>query len=479
MKDLRFASHNSHWDKPELFSELDPSLRGLRSLPLVYRYPLLDRLPERPGIYSITGGRQIGKTTVMKQWMQDLLRRGIGSQQIAYLTGELIDDHHSLVRLIQDFIGDADSSRTVYLLVDEITYVRDWDKAVKYLADAGALDSVVLVLTGSDSTIIREARARFPGRRGGAGVMDFHLFPLSFHEFFSLREKLHTTPDGTGAEHRNQADGEIRSDIPDDGTQCSAGQAARLLAAFEQYLIHGGYLTAINDMARGGTILKSTLSTYADWIRGDMMKRGKQEHYLREILEGVVRRYGTQITWNNLAHDLSIDHPATVADYLSLLSAMDAVFVQPALMEHRMAAAPKKARKVMFCDPFIFHAVRSWMRPEEDPYASQILPCLADPEWCGRLVEACVTTHVRRFFPTYYIKAEGEVDVAWVENGKIRPVEVKWTGQLRPKKLAQIRKYGNGAVWARQVAQDGMADIKTEFLPLALFRLGPSPVTAA
>jgi len=28
-----------------------------------------------------------------------------------------------------------------------------------------------------------------------------------------------------------------------------------------------------------------------------------------EILGGVIKRYGTQITWNSLSKDLSIDHP--------------------------------------------------------------------------------------------------------------------------------------------------------------------------
>ena len=43
--------------------------------------------------------------------------------------------------------------------MDEVTYIWDWDRGVKYLADAGLLDDVVLVLTGSDSVVIREARA--------------------------------------------------------------------------------------------------------------------------------------------------------------------------------------------------------------------------------------------------------------------------------------------------------------------------------
>ncbi len=104
-------------------------------------------------------------------------------------------------------------------------------------------------------------------------------------------------------------------------------------------------------MAIGGAIRVATLATYADWIRGDASKSGKSEHYLREILGAIVRRIGSQVTWNSLVKELSIDHPKTVADYMELLTSMDAVFIQPALIEDRLVGAPKKARKIMFADP--------------------------------------------------------------------------------------------------------------------------------
>jgi predicted AAA+ superfamily ATPase len=97
---------------------------------------------------------------------------------------------------------------------------------------------------------------------------------------------------------------------------------------------------------------------------------------------------------------------------------MDAAFVQAALVEDKLTAAPKKARKLMFADPFIFHAVSAWLTPREDPYSRQVKLIVSDPDWAARLAEACVVTHYRRFYPTYYIKAEGEVDVAYVDQNR-------------------------------------------------------------
>lgn len=416
---------------PLSVSRPDPQLRVLNALPLVHRPALLARLPrDVPGIYTVGGGRQIGKTTLLKLWMAELLREGVAPPQIAFFTGELIDHHHALVRLVSDHLGHRPGTGPRYLILDEVTYIREWDRAVKYLADAGLLEDTVLVLTGSDLAFLREMRMRLPGRRGPADVSDFHLYPLSFREVLELKNRL-----------------DDPTEVFDPARTPRPETLALLFEEFESYLAHGGYLTAVNDLAREGTIRPSTLATYYDWIRGDVLKRGKRENYLREVLGAIVNRYGSQVSWNALARDLSIDHPKTVADYVELLASMDAVFVQPALLEDKLAPAPKKPKKVLFTDPFIFHAVRSWLKPVADPFTEQVRAALEDPEWAGRLAEACVATHFRRHFSTYYLKAEGEVDVAVVHEGRFWPIEIKWTGQLRPKDLKQIRKYRNGVVW--------------------------------
>ena len=451
----QFLHHNSHLDGGvAAFTDRDPQLRSLAALPFVHIPALLDRLPSKePGIYTLGGGRQVGKTTLLKQYMARLMTTGVEPAEIAFFSGELIDDHHALIRLLSDEIQEM-SGPLHYIIVDEVSYIREWDRAVKYLADAGILQNTVLVLTGSDLSFIQEARMRFPGRRGGADQADFHLAPLSFRETLVLKKSVP----------------ELAALLEPVGL-VSPQTMQELFAEFNRYLIHGGYLTAINDLAKYNTIRPATLATYHEWIRGDVLKRGKREQYLREILGAIVKRYGSQISWNSLAQDLSIDHPKTVADYIELLTTMDAVFIQPAILEDKLVAAPKKPKKVMFVDPFIFHAVRLWLSPCRDPFQEQIQPVVENPESSGRLVEACVATHFQRYFPTFYIKAEGEIDVAVVSEKRFFPVEVKWTGQLRPKDLKQLKKYQNGVVWGRVWQPQTIDGVPIYPLPLALARL--------
>lgn len=441
--DPRFLPHNYHLVNPAKFSSLDPQLLQLKKQRYVFHSPLIHAFPMKtPGIYMLSGGRQIGKTTLLKQWMLHLLLRKIQPEAIAFLSGELIDDHHMLLHLLQQQLASMPKTRGKFLILDEVSYIKDWDKGVKFAADAGLLSDTILMITGSDTTMVQEARSRFPGRRGEAPIQDFHLYPLSFKEFVQLKK--------------------IKPNKVDD-----------LFVQFYEYLAHGGYMTAINDMAKLGKILEATLITYSDWIRGDMLKRGKQEIFLREILGGIVKRYGCQITWNTLAKDLSIDHPNTVVDYVHLLESMDAVFVQSALMEDRLIGAPKKAKKVMFTDPFIYHAVRYWTHPMQDPFEKQIRLAIKDPEICSYLVEACVVTHFRRYYPTYYIKGEREVDVAYVKGKRFWPVEVKWTQQIQKGEFKQLAKYPNGVILTKRKERGQLDRFQTVPVPLALLELGP------
>ncbi len=186
--------------------------------------------------------------------MATLMEKSVLPSRIAFLTGELIDDHHSLVRLITQTLQEMPAGDIRYLIIDEVTYIRDWDKGITYLADAGLLENGVVVLTGSDLVIIQEARMRF-----------------------------------------------------------------------------------------------------------------REEE-------------AKPIAW-------------------------------------------------MFTNPFIFHAVRAWLKPDEDPFGRQVGPLLADPKAAAALVEACAVTHFGRHYPTYYIKTGGEVDIAYVQG--ITSTLLKLSGPVR------------------------------------------------
>lgn len=449
--EIEFLPNNSHLRSIAFFKENDPHLMRMAIQPYIFHSPIINQLPfDVPGIYNLGGGRQVGKTTLLKQWMLKLLNEGVTPKAIAFLSCELIVDQHSLYRIVTNQLSEMPEKGMRYLILDEITYVRDWDKAIKYLADINVFNEVVVIISGSDLVMMQDARKCFPGRRGRASVVDFHCYPLSFKQLIQLK-------------HPNTLEEIIQQE-----QTANQEQMQLLYEEFNHYLIHGGFLTAINEYAETKSIRPSTLATYSDWIRGDVIKRGKQEHFLRELVSAILKHYSSQISWRNLIASLSIDHTQTAIDYISLLMSMDAVFVQMALIEEKLVGAPKKQRKFMFNDPFIFHAMRAWLHPVEDPYTSQIQPIIENAVECGKLVETVAITYCRQKYPTYYIKATNEVDIAYIKKQHFYPIEVKWRNQLHAADLKQISKYKNGKIWAKLDACATIQGLPALPLPLAL-----------
>jgi hypothetical protein len=104
-------------------------------------------------------------------------------------------------------------------------------------------------------------------------------------------------------------------------------------------------------------------------------------------------------------------------------------------------------------------------------FKEQVVEALGNPRQASELVEATVITHYRRAFDTYYIKAEGEVDIAYVDGKIFWPVEIKWARQIRPKDLKQISKYSNSKILAQSKQFGKIQTVPTIPLPIGLLRL--------
>jgi len=449
MKD-ELTIHNLFKDSTERFLREDPNLRRAAKQPFTYVSPLINVLNfQQPGVFMLTGGRQVGKTTLLKQWIAKLLTDGsIAPDRIIFMAGELIRDDAELRHVITAELPHQEGLQII--IIDEVNYVKDWDKAVKFLADSGALDQTALLLSGSDSAILREAMKRFAGRRGKASQVDFVFHPLNFAETVLLKEPSLKNVIDTCRKSGSTVDTpEYSQNLP------------RLESLFEEYLQHGGYLTAISDWIRLGKIETATFRTYADWLRGDILKHNKQEKYLFEILRGILRTYASQASWISLSKDLSIEHHKTVSDYTTILEDMHAVRIVAALAEHKLDAAPKKAKKLYFQDPFIFHTAE--YMTESQRHDAQ--PALAET--------AAVMHYSRMYEKTFYIKGDkGEVDIAYIQGNRFFPVEVKWSRNIRPEELKQIMCYSNGLILGR--VQDTRSIMGIPCVPLIRHLLSTS-----
>ncbi|MFH1282982.1 MAG: ATP-binding protein [bacterium] len=452
-----FEVHNQFRESVVRYRNHDPHLKKLTLAPLVYYSTLLqEKNFNLPGIFVITGGRQVGKTTFLKQLILRLLeQKKVSPESILFLSGELIDSHHKLRLIINQF--SEQMQKHLYLFVDEVNYIPDWDKSLKFLADSGTFEYMSIFLTGSDTSIIKAAMKRFPGRRGAASVVDYSYNPLSFTEFVCLKDKK------LYAACHDIIEKPLLSTVSE-----YEKYHGRLLVLLNEYLIHGGYLPAITEFEKHKVISRSVTNTYIQWIVGDMLKHNKDEHYVWEILRGIKKTYLNGISWNTLGKSLSIEHHKTVADYCYLLESAHVIHIQEMLVEHKLVGGPKKNRKIYFRDPFIDHAVTVHLNPSVT--TTDIQKKLSDNLFLSSYIEAIIVDHCKRRFPTYYIRGnKGEVDVAVVIGDEFFPIEVKWTNTMRSEELKQIQQYKKGIILSKGAEQKKMGN--NTIIPLLRFLL--------
>jgi predicted AAA+ superfamily ATPase len=87
LQTLRFQ--NPQWDRVENFFR-EPSLEKLEKVPKVLSHPVKDRIIlEKDRIFIMKGPRQIGKTTLVKLLMKELLQDGTSPDALLYLAMDI------------------------------------------------------------------------------------------------------------------------------------------------------------------------------------------------------------------------------------------------------------------------------------------------------------------------------------------------------------------------------------------------------
>ena len=405
----RYRNHNRFREGLDAFANSDPHLQALAELKYQYHSNWwLELSLDTPGIYILTGGRQVGKSTSCKQLMVHCLKQKLfDKRNIFYLPCDEIYDAKELSETIRSFLDDI-ASANFLLVIDEITYVRNWDRVIKALADEGYFKQGVCILTGSDTLILKEAAMRFPGRRGAASKTDFHLYPLSFAEYVGLIEPK------------------------------SKPGLEKLYSLFQGYLKCGGYLRAINDLAQHNEISTATFITYEQWIRGDFLKQNKSEDTLLAILTALMTVGVSQISYSSLTQKIGLITRDTCMDYCRLLERMDILINLQAFDQNKKQGFPRKDRKFHFVDPFIYHVISHWLQREG--YMNSI--GLEET-----LVEACVASHCARNNKTFYFKGQqGEVDVILLDKKTFKAIEVKWAKQVRANDLKMLKQFKHSMI---------------------------------
>lgn len=137
---------------------------------------------DKPIIKVITGMRRSGKSMILKLISQELLEKGINSQNIIYINFEslMFSELTEFKKLYSYIIEKSQTlSGKVYILLDEIQEVQFWEKAINsFMVD---LDCDIYI-TGSNANLLSSELATYIAGR----YIEIKIYPLSFKEFIEF-----------------------------------------------------------------------------------------------------------------------------------------------------------------------------------------------------------------------------------------------------------------------------------------------------
>ncbi|MCF2140854.1 MAG: ATP-binding protein [Candidatus Lokiarchaeota archaeon] len=397
---------------PWWIGEEDENFQNWQQKQIKWIPDIIEKITLEPfSLHFLTGPRQVGKTTTIKILIHNLLENGENPHNILYYPCDELINFQELGEILDNFISrqiSRNSSITIIIL-DEITFVKEWWRAIKSRIDQNLFKKSILIITGSSSIELLKEKERFPGRRGNG--QDYLLLPLSFQEYTSLFLKDLVISSFNSSLTVEQI------------IQPNLIYKNRIQALFQDYLKTGGFPIPIQNFFNLKKIQMSTKRTYLDWIRGDLLKFKKNETYMKEIFKYLLESRVSPISWLSISKNTSINSPHTVNAYIETLENLYLLNILYLISPEKQIKY-RKNKKIHFIDPFIVKILSEYTN-------STVLS--------ENLVESIVASHFSRIYPTFYWKNHSEVDVVLLIDSILIGFEIKW-GPKRWKKPIHLKK---------------------------------------
>ena len=271
----------------------------------------------------LVGQRRSGKSYILRQIAEQLIRSGVSPKNILFINKEFLEfdaiqDYKDLDQLIRHYKAKLKPKGKVYLFIDEIQNIRQWERLVNsYSQDY--TESYELFISGSNSKMLSgELSSLLSGR-----YISFEIFPFSYAEYLgvlnlergkaSFIEYLQTgglpelfhLPDEESKRHYVSAikDTVLLRDI----IQRQAIKDPKLLEDLFIYLINtSSNLLSINNIAnyfksQGRKTSFDTISNYIGFIEDSFLVHHSERFDIRgkETIAGNAKYYSNDQAYRN------------------------------------------------------------------------------------------------------------------------------------------------------------------------------------
>ena len=368
--------------------------------------------PPAPRAVLLSGARQIGKTTLMLQAADALLRAGIPAANILYATFD-----HPILKLASiDAVIAAWREREPradgpeYLLLDEAQFIRDWGTWVKHQVDFRKDRRIAF--TGSAMPLVEADQESGVGR-----WHTIRLTTLSFYEYLQIKRLQ--LPELPGLHSLR----ELFDWAPADFYRTTE-LAGAYVGHFHEYLVRGGFpqTAQVDSVTQAQRLLRED-------IIDKVLKRDMTALFgVRRVLDlehtflYLCLHDGGLLDMVDLCSNLEVKRP-TAQNFIALLEATHLIYRLP---PYGYGKDVLRARfKIYLADAAIAPAVMLKGKS-----------ILEDAAALGVATETAVFKHL---FARYYAqnvrfsywrgKREHEVDLVAEVGGELVPFEVKYRAQ--------------------------------------------------
>lgn len=454
-----------------ILSQFNPWWRkeGIPDLPIWRRSAfkeLLKWVVDPPVLRAVmlSGARQVGKTTLLLQTIEQLIKDGVSPGNILYITFD-----HPIFKLAGlEAVLEAwrelepKGEGPEYLFLDEAQFIRDFGTWVKHQIDF--FKARRIIFTGSATPLATTDQE--------SGVGRWHTMKISTLSFYEYLQIKHIElPNVPAISSLNELFNYSNADFfrVSEATQY-------LIGHFHEYLVRGGFpqTALVDSVSQAQRLLRED-------IIDKVLKRDMTALFgVRRVLEleqmfiYLCMHDGGLQDINSLSSNLGVTKP-TVNNYINLLELTHLLY---RLGPFGYGKDVLRARyKLYLADPAIAPAILLKGKT-----------IIEDPIALGKCVETAICTHLSSHSGANYTSfsywrdtKEREVDLILDNAGTLIPFEVKYISQ--PCDIRDIqgliefckkKSVGRGYVLTKSPQDLGFIDTAKYSLPLQIMRIPAS-----
>ena len=433
---MDLSIQNPWWRTPAAIEE-DEKVKEANS-----KSPMLLRKIDVSKNLIFLGPRQIGKTTSIKLTIQELLKH-MNPRNILYFSCEPLDKKNDIIEIIKEFDRVSPSGKKIVFL-DEVTQIKGWELAIKYIIETELSKNKVVIATGSNAMLLKMGYERLPGRN----IRTTLYLPLSFREFimnFGSDELKKSVSN-------SKLDKFSISDVARESKKLLPflGEINRMLHI---YLKTGGYPKTIYEFFEKGKIEEETYEIFVKWILGDLNRLDKKEHIFKSMVRGIIKNYCSKFSLHSFSKEMEISSHSTVSDYLDVLQSLLLVNNLYQVDLSKQLPVFRKERKCYFLDPLFYSVFSGYIYGKYRDYSE---------ENESKILEGVVCEALSRMKRKYldisgflwFFTKNRETDFVFKDDF-LFGIELKWKENVEPKDFSNFHSFKHKLLLSKSDFHEG------------------------